>query len=184
MKTLFILNARNQSQIQDFLLQGVLDLAKHRTEPVFFLQGKNKDLEKKLSSFQTHIWADDAYIMPENGKTRALLRSFQKAVYVLTSLKRVQPDVVLSCDMTLLTLLAPFCYMTKIPLLWVQETPWQKDYRAGALLGGYAPSVLTTSEEIYDTLPPFLRQKARVLPALCEKISAKSYVENVFKGCI
>ena len=184
MKILFILNARTQSDMQNFLLEGVLALSKHRIEPVFFIQGKDSELEKKLKGFRVRPWSDDAYIIPESGKISSLCHALKKAPYVLTRLKEEQPDGVLACDSSLLTLLSPFCYMSRIPLFWVQETLWQKNYRAGALLGGYTPFILTVSQEIYTSLPPFLLEKARELPPKTDKISAKNYVEAVFKGCI
>lgn len=184
MKILFVVNERIQSELQDFLLEGILALSKHRIEPVFFIQGEKSNLEKKLKGFRFRNWSDEAYIMPESGKISGLYRSLRKAAYVLTRLKEERPDAVLSCDTSLLTLLSPFCYMSRIPLFWVQETLWQKNYRAGALLGGYTSSILAVSQEVCDSLPPFLRQKVRLLPIRNEKISAKSYAENVFKGCI
>lgn len=184
-KVLFILKASNDGEVQKALLEGVLKLTQKRVlKPVFYIDGKNKELEKKLRDFTVHTWDKDLTISKGKGRINALFKCVFNIGTITHILKKEMPDMILSCDFEVLTFLSPFCQMSRTPLFWVQENFWSGKDKAATLLAGYTHSLLLTDEEIRHTLPSVLQKDARTLPPLDDNISPKTYVENVFKGCI
>lgn len=184
-KVLFILDASNDGQIQNTLIDGVLKLAhKHVLKPEFYINGENKNLEKKLDGFSVHSWDKNLTLNRRKGRMTALLKCLWNIGTVVHIIKLENPDIILSCDFCVLSFLSPFCQISHTPLLWIQENLWDKRDRAASLLAGYTHSLLLTKEEIRPTLPAILQKDARTLLPLDEKTTPKTYVENVFKGCI
>lgn len=184
-KVLFILDASNMGEVQATLIDGILKLTQKRIlTPVFYIDGENKDLEKKLRDFSVRTWDKNLVIERGKGRIHALFKCLFNIGEITHLIKQEMPDMILSCDFRVLTFLSVFCQMSHTPLFWIQENLWDKKDKAASLLAGYTHSLLLIHEGIRPTLPAVLQKDARVLPPLDDKISPKTYAENVFKGCI
>lgn len=186
----FLFSGDIESPANLALLAVIDSLDKSLYTPFVFVQNSQGAFAHRLAHFKINLLPlKTASVNPTCGRAKGIWQTFKQCPRVFHLLNAHHIHAVICAEMALLLTFAPGTFALHVPLIWLQESLWEK-YPIAELWSGYTKHFIAADSEIYASIPSPAQFYTKVVKtpdfekALKNRALSKNYFESLFKDCI